>query len=176
MIDHPAEAAQAPAPAEPIKPALVAQIHSARADLEALLATLDEAALTAPRAGDWSIKDHLAHLSAWRRKVIGQLAGGTAWAGLGLDETAYRAADGFDALNDVLYHRDRDQSLGEVLAEFRRSHADLLAAVESAAEADLARPHNPANPDGGRVADNVIGNSYEHDAEHGGWIREYLAA
>jgi uncharacterized damage-inducible protein DinB len=64
--------------------------QAARAELLALIAGLDDAALSAPRGpGGWAIKDHLIHLAAWERGVAAMLGKRDRWNAMGLtDEQA----------------------------------------------------------------------------------------
>jgi hypothetical protein len=52
-----------------------------------------------------------------------------------------------------------------VLAGFRRSHQQLLAALEELDDADLSRPNDPDDPES-RLIDGIIGDTYAHYREH----------
>jgi uncharacterized protein (TIGR03083 family) len=153
---------------------MLGEIRAARAEIEALLARLDEAALTRPGPdGGWSIKDHLAHLTAWRRMVLGLLAGQPRHAGLGVERATYD--QGEDAINAALEAHAKEQLPAEVVAEFRQVYDDLVARLEQFDEATWNEPYpltpRPAYP---RV-DSIAGNTYEHDREHLAWIEQSLA-
>ena len=152
------------------KTALLARIRADRAALEATLARLDEAALTRPGADGWSIKDHLFHISAWLRKTLAVMHGQPGYEALGVPQAMYDGDDE-DGINALLQQRSQPLALAEVLADFRASHAEMLALIEAQPAAALAAPFNPADPtDPRRVLDALAGNTYEHDEEHRGWI------
>jgi hypothetical protein len=154
---------------------LIERMRQARAALEHTISSLSNEELIRPGAdGGWSVKDHLAHLAAWARKVLAIMQGRPAYEGLQVDEMTYRETD-LDGLNAILYEHARNRSLADVLADFRQTHRDMLIAVEGLSEADLAKPYVPDDPtDSRRLVDGIISNSYEHDLEHQGWIEELL--
>jgi uncharacterized protein (TIGR03083 family) len=153
---------------------VLGEIRAARAEIEALLSRLDEAALTQPGPdGGWSVKDHLAHLTAWRRMVLGMLEGQPRHAGLGVDQATYD--QGEDAINAALEARAKGQPLAAVLAEFRQVYDELARRLARFDEAMWGEPYPlTPRPDHPRQ-DSITGNTYEHDREHLAWIEEALA-
>jgi uncharacterized protein (TIGR03083 family) len=153
---------------------VLGEIQAVRTEIEVLLARLDEDALTRPGPeGGWSIKDHLAHLTAWRRMVLGLLDGQPRHAALGVDLATYR--QGEDAINAALAARANDQPLAKVVAEFRQVYDDLAARLAQFDEAAWQAPYplkpRPTYP----RLDSIAGNTFEHDREHLAWIEEALA-
>ena len=160
----------------PHKNQLLRDIHEARAALEQRVAALSDDDLTRPGPEQWAVKDHLAHLSAWRRKVLALLAGRPAHEGLGIDKASYDAGNE-DSLNAILYQRNRTRALPDILDEFHDVHRQIVAAVEPLTDAGLARPYYPDDPDDGRtLADGIAANTSDHDREHLPWIEELLAS
>ncbi len=156
------------------KAALLARISAARAALEQALGRLDESALTQPGPDGWSIKDHLAHLSAWVRETTAVLRGQPGHTALGLDAAVYNGGDE-DAVNAALQERSHALPLAEVLADFRATHTAILDYIDAESEERLTQPFSPANPeDHRRVIDAIAGNTYEHDEEHWGWIEQRM--
>jgi len=157
------------------KPELMDRIRRSRAALEQAIAGLDEAALSAPGPdGGWSIKDHLAHLSDWDRRLLAGIQGRPPYEAMGVDRALWEADD-LDRLNAALYERSRARAAAEVLAEFRATRQQVLDALEPLAEADLHRPFNTAEPTDTRPLDALIaGNTFGHDEEHLEWIRPLL--
>jgi uncharacterized protein (TIGR03083 family) len=152
---------------------VLGEIRGAREAIEALLGRLDEAALTRPGPdGGWSIKDHLAHLTAWRRMVLGLLEGQPRHTALGVDRATYDRGE--DAINAALEARAKSQPLDAVVAEFRQVYDDLAGRLAHYDEATWNEPFplNP-RPEYPRV-DNIAGNTYEHDHEHLEWIEAAL--
>src|SRR5687767_5719828 len=87
---------------------ILEQIQESRKAVEEFVSVLDEGALTTPGAEGWSIKDHVAHLTAWRKMVLGYLEGRPGHEGLGVSEET--RAGGEDAINAVLFEKHRDRS------------------------------------------------------------------
>jgi hypothetical protein len=91
--------------------------------------------------GRWNAKDHLAHLSWWRRRSAQTLdsvrTGG---------ELPPPVPDDDDVQNAVIYAEIRDQSAADVKADAEESWAALRAAVEESSEEDLAK-QLPSRPE-----------------------------
>src|SRR5712692_10981660 len=90
------------------KAELLARIRAARAQLERTLAGLDEAALSAPGPEGWAVKDHLAHLAAWGRKVLGNMDGRKGTEVLGVPEEVYQRGDWVE-INEYVRAPDKDR-------------------------------------------------------------------
>ena len=151
------------------KAELMARIDREWAALERAITPLSEAQMTAPGAGGWSVKDLLAHISAWERVLlICDLQGGSFAAAAGMDEATSAATEHMTAetgLNDYFYQRDRELPLSEVLANFRATHHQVVAALEPLDDADLQRAHDPDDPDS-HLIDSIVGDTYAHYREH----------
>lgn len=122
------------------KAALLAAADDELAQLERLLAPLSAEQQTAPGVvGEWSIKDVLAHLTAWHEMAL-------AWHAAGLrGETPPTPGGGFTwaqlpALNQQIYAAHRDEPLAQVWAAFRESAARTRAAIEAAGDEQLFTP------------------------------------
>ena len=144
--------------------------------LHGVVGQIDRDAMVLPGVeGDWSVKDILCHLTAWRRLYV-------LWTQDLLDgrEPDRPAPDEpWDALDDVnasLYRAHRDTALQEALDEFVQAHTDSLAFIESLAESDLIDPDPFAWRKGDPLWHMVAGNTWLHDREHRetilGWLAE----
>lgn len=169
MTDNPEYAAT--------KEELLARIAAARRDLDALLAGLTPAEMTAGSEPlDWSIKDHLAHLGAWAVGIAALLQKKPRWEAMQLDPEITRQAD-IDQTNETLYYQHKDRSLAEVQAYFNDCQQQLVDAISRLDYADLLRPYNDYqthnNPAAGNhpIMDWIMGDSYEHYAEHIPWMQ-----
>lgn len=123
----------------------------------------------------WSVKDQVAHVTAWERSLIALLTGQSRAAAVGMDEAEYAGAD-VDQVNARIQSQTRSRSTAEVLAEARTTHAELLAVLEPLSWEDLGKPYShfqPTSPERDEpVLGSVLGNTIEHYPEH----REYLEA
>jgi hypothetical protein len=147
----------------------MARIDREWAALERRIALLSEAEMTTPGDGGWSVKDLLAHISAWERVLlINHLQGGTFAEAAGMDEDTAAATEQMTAetgLNDYFYQRDKELSLSEVLAHLRATHQQVVAALEQLDDADLQRAHDPDDPES-HLVDSIVGDTYDHYLQH----------
>jgi hypothetical protein len=158
------------------KAELMARIRRGRAALLELIGNLSDARMTAPgKDGGWSIKDHVAHLTAWERLALARLQGYPERepAIVGMDEASYEAAD-LDGVNAAIYQRHKDEPLVAVRAAFDTATDEVLAVVEGMTWEELLRPTFPSDPDAELLLENVVGNTYGHWAEHTPWIQELI--
>jgi len=128
------------------------------------------------KAGDgWSVKDHLAHVAAWERSLLGLIEGQDRLAAMGLHEPV---EENTDVINDALVKLHQHETPDQTLKYFRDSHAQLMTALGKLTDADLQKPYShfqPADPDEKRpVIGWVAGNTYEHYAEHIDWINQVI--
>ena len=94
---------------------LLAQLNSEQKAWEALLAEIGEDRMQEPGVqGEWSIKDIVAHLTAWRRRTVGRLE---AVASGQPEPKAQWPADlkDDDEINAWFHERDRSRSVREAL-------------------------------------------------------------
>jgi hypothetical protein len=163
------------------KSEMLERVKAEHAHMEQLLSSLSAADLAAPALDEqWSVKDSLAHLVAWEKMMLG-------WV-----ETSLRGEDVMRftpefietpgsgdavmlALNEHLYRQDRGRALDDVLSEFRRTHDQVVAALSRLSEADIFEPNRFAWRKGVPLLPVIEGNTYEHYAEHHGWITTSLA-
>ena len=151
------------------KAELLERIRSARAELERVVSGLSEEQMTAPGPdGSWSVKDHLAHVVAWEQITLAAIRGERGYEVVGMDEASSRGMD-VDALNAVIYERNRDRPLPEVLADYERSHQQLLSTLEGLDDADLSRPCWPDEES--PLVERIAWDTYEHYPEHAEAIR-----
>ncbi len=158
---------QAEQPEPTNKTELLQRIRTARAELERTLTGLGDAALSAPGPEGWAVKDHLAHLAAWGRKVLSNMDGRQSAEALGVPEDVYQSGD-WVAINEIVRAPDKDRPAAEIVAEYRRVHATLLQRIEALPEAELYGLDDT-------LRNNIAGNTYGHDEEHRPWIETVLA-
>ncbi len=123
---------------------------------------------------NWSVKDILAHIMAWEKRMV-------QWLEESLrGEVPERPAPGMswddlDRLNEQIYRENRDRALDEVLADFRQSHEESLRVVEAIAEEDLIEPERFEWREGDPIWHMVAGNTWWHYKEHRETISNWLA-
>ena len=105
------------------KAVLLEHIHAARTEMAQFLDSLTEADLIAVAdAAGWTIKDHVAHLTAWELSVVAFLRREPRHAALGVTRALY-LSDDYDAINAVIIARERNRPVSPKLPLFKRSHA-----------------------------------------------------
>jgi len=120
------------------KDEMLATLQQEQAEWQRLLADLDEARMTEPFAGGWSIKDILAHLIGWRRWTIIRLQAVLQQEPNPVPPWPPELEDD-DEINAWIYAAYRDRSLAEVLHEDRavfQQLADTLSAFPEGALLD----------------------------------------
>lgn len=115
-----------------------------RADLERLVAEAGPARMELPgAAGDWTLKDVIAHLTGWRWWSVARLEAAVRhevpvppWGG-DLDEDD---DDDTERINQQIYAANRDRPVAAVLRDSRETLDRLEAALLALPEADLFAP------------------------------------
>lgn len=116
---------------------LLAAARERHAALDAFLETQKPAILNRTHAGTgWSVKDVLAHLTAWEVMMRGWYEAGVR------GEKPVIPAEGFNwsqlpALNARILKQFHNRPLARVLSDYRASYAATLDLIESLSEADL---------------------------------------
>lgn len=158
------------------KAELLDKIAASRSQLESAIGGLTEGQLATPGPDGWSIKDHLAHLSAWEESLIALIQGRDRDAAIGWPGGGGAAHD-VDAINAAIQKRSKDRSLADTLAQFGESHGRVIATLNRLSDEDLTRPYShfqpndpPFNPN--PVIGWIAGNTYEHYDEHREWIEK----
>jgi hypothetical protein len=121
--------------------------------------------------GEWSIKDHLAHLAEWEQYLLRyHLGGEAAHVVLGVAEAEIESL-GEDGLNAVIFQRNRHRSFDDVMRGLRRSHREVLEVLEKTPFQELLKPRYADDPDQRPALNWVIGNTCDHYREHRAAIR-----
>ncbi len=152
------------------KSELLEQIRSERRRLEDLLAGLPPERMLQPGAcGEWTVRDVLAHLSAWERRML-------AWTGSHLRGEPPDVPLPWDVgrMNAEAHAQTRDLSLAEVLEEFRGSYRQSLALAESLTEAQLLTDYADTWPMG-PLWTGVAANMNWHYREHREGFEKWLS-
>lgn len=151
---------------------LLQALAASRPEVDAALAGLtDEQLIESGVLGDWTVKDVLAHLTAWEVELVtalGKLARGQTPKPVG--ETDAET----DALN-AKWHTDYPaRPLDRVLADYRSVRPQTIRQVERLTDADLTAPRQWLK--GGALHDMILSETIEHDAEHLPHIRAWRTA
>jgi hypothetical protein len=123
------------------KSELLNGLHEEYRKWQALLNEVGAARMDEPGvAGNWSIKDIVAHLTGWRRRTVARLQAlqrgepepPTPWS-------PHLQTD--DDINAWIYESSRDKSVREVLDESHQAFQELVAAIEGLPEQVITDAH-----------------------------------
>jgi hypothetical protein len=104
----------------------------------------------------WTVKDHVAHLAAWREHAVAVLDAATAGV-------TPPSVDDIDAANANTYDLYKITSAADVVSLGERTYARLLAAIESCPDERLYRVRDERSGEVWRV---VPPNGHAHLAQH----------
>lgn len=155
------------------KQALLDALQAENQQWIALLSQISETHMADPGvAGDWSVKDIVAHLTGWRKRTVARLQAAqqgdteppTPWP-------AHLQRD--DEINAWIYEHNRHLSVQEVLADSAETFQQLVRAIIELPETDLTDPYRFAWTEGEVLsAAALFGHFHE---EHEPDIRAWLA-
>ena len=152
------------------KDELIKQVETEWENLQAALDGLTEEQMHQPGVvGEWSVKDILAHITAWQTRLIATLF--KAEKGFTPDTTD--GGQTVDQLNEEFYREMKDRSFDRVWDDLVSSYHQILSRLESWKDKDLFDPKRFEWMKGKPFAEYIAGDSYEHYAEHAVQIREW---
>jgi hypothetical protein len=130
--------------------------------------------LTAPDEGGWSPKDNLAHLAEWMNALMGHhLDRRPAHEVFRVSEDVTKDWD-MEVINPVLYERNKERSVQDVLDELNQVYEGLLKKLDSMTFEDLLKPRHANDPEKRPLLLWVLGDTTEHFAEHRETIEKML--
>jgi len=140
---------------------LIEIIKRERANWDSLVEQIDQERMSQPGvAGQWSVKDIIAHITWHEREMVGlvrahALVGSELW-NLPTNER-----------NAAIYREVRDQPLEQVLEESAQVFQELLAVLPSLTDQDLTDPGSfPNMPPDWQPWVILAQNTYEHYQDH----------
>jgi hypothetical protein len=163
------------------KAQMVAAIAAEHTAWQALLAAIGTERMEVPGAAepDWTVKDVVAHLAAWRGLTCARLDAGRRhtepaappWpADLEEDDAA-----GVDRINAWIYQTNRDRPLAAVLGESEAAWQEMADLVRATPEDDLLDTHGFTWLEGALLGPAVLNGSFEHLHEHMEVLQAWLA-
>ena len=156
------------------KSELLASIEHEWKSLMDVIAKLDFTQMTTPDEGGWSPKDNLAHLAEWMNVLMGyHLDRRPSHEVLGVSEEVTKDWD-MEIINPVLFERNRNRAVQDVLAELKSVYVDLINKLESMTYEDLLMPRHADDPEKRPLLMWVLGDTTEHFAEHRATIEKML--
>jgi len=158
------------------KTELMSEIEREWAALMDVVAQLSPEHMLTPDDGGWSPKDNLAHITEWMNILLGYYFDHRpSHEVIGVDPEVTETWD-YDRMNDIMFKRDRNQPIEQVLSELKSMYAKVYARLESMTYNDLMKPRNENDPQKTPLINSVIGNTSDHFAEHRETIEKILKA
>jgi uncharacterized protein (TIGR03083 family) len=152
------------------KQELVERIETEWARLQAALDGLTEEQMHTPGVvGEWSIKDLLAHITAWQSRLITAMFK----AEKGFTPGTTEGGATVDQLNEQWYREMKDRPFEQVWDDFDSSYHQLLTRLDSWSDEMLFNAKKFKWMKGDPFERYVAGDSYEHYAEHAAHIEEW---
>lgn len=157
------------------KAALLAVIQETRSHLDSLIQGLSENRKVLPGvSAEWSIKDIMAHISAWER-----LAQDRIHAALTGETFKFPVIEGdnfVDEFNSGVYERSKNAPLVEVEDEYHACHLDFIDQIKALDE-DFLQQKLPFDWAGDLTTQILISaNTHWHYPEHAASIQAWLKA
>ncbi len=153
------------------KATFIETLHAGRAEWQALLAEVGEGRMLQPgAAGEWSVKDVIAHVMWGEREMVGvmqthALVGSDLWD---LPE---------DERNAIVFAEQRDRPLHDVLTEEQQVYAQFLEAVQALSDEDFTDPRRFREmPEQWLPWRILAGDSFAHYRQHMPSIRAWLSS
>ena len=135
---------------------------------------LDEQKMTATDEGGWSPKDNLAHLAEWMNSLMGyHMDKRPAHEVMRLAEEQAKGWD-MEVINPVLFERNKDRPVEEVLDELKQTYEKLVAKLDAMSFEDLMKPRHANDPEKRPLLMWVLGDTTEHFSEHRETIEKML--
>ena len=151
------------------KQEVIGELKASRADFMDALVGLDEMQmLETGVVGIWSVKDIMAHLTAWESEVVTALN-----RAQGHGVPRIMQIDDIDEWNEKQYHASAARTLSAVLADFETVHGMLLRMVADYDEKDLLDGRRYSWMEGEPLTFLLEENATLHEREHADDIRAW---
>jgi len=147
---------------------------------EALLAEVGELRMERPGvAGDWSVRDIIAHVTAYERGLVEWLEAASRGESVGFPVLDHPDVD---YRNAAILRESEDRSLEDILLESQRVFERLLQMVQALSETELIDPHRTewyvkprwkeARPLWKCIADDSYGHYHQHIPDIRAWLSQ----
>ncbi|RPJ50721.1 MAG: ClbS/DfsB family four-helix bundle protein [Chloroflexi bacterium] len=155
------------------KTELIEMLEDGRQEMLEMIEDLPDEVLLEPGvAGEWSIKDILAHLTFWEGQIVTLLF--QAKGGMVKPTTAHFGKETVDDVNKRWYEAGKQRSLDIVWQDWTGVRNQTIRRVAEFSDKDLNDPQR--FPWLGEIPLNqwIANDSYEHEDEHADQIRDWL--
>jgi len=148
-------------------------MKDSRANLLKSIDGLSPAAMQEPGVvGDWSVRDTLAHITRWEAELVRLLF--QLKQGQTPDFPTLTERD-FDKINARFQKEGLGRSLDLILADFQTVRKQTQRRLEEYSDQELSDPSLYPALKGNALLGYIVGNTYEHEAEHTAQILDWRA-
>jgi hypothetical protein len=149
---------------------LLDRIRTARAPLDTMLVQMTQPGVE----GKSSVKDILAHITAWEQYLVRRLQAAVHDGKAEVYVVAPGEPGGTDSVNELIFVQNQHLPLSQVLSDYHRSIQDVLQTVEGTTDKDLFDPQGLAQVFGYPVERIIDSDTFVHYPEHIESIRTWL--
>jgi hypothetical protein len=148
------------------KSELMAELEQEFVNIERICSGLSEEEMIATGVqGEWSVKDILAHLSAWENHLLDRI--GYVMTGHEPRYPAMASWDDVHRFNAQVYQENKDRILTAVIIEFRSLYQGVMTVLEALNDDTLNKPYTYDFPNDALTLLQLIrSDTYEHYQEH----------
>jgi len=143
------------------KPILIDLLRQAQISQNTFMQELtpaERAAIGTPEL--WAAKDHVAHMTFWRQRLVLRLQAL-------LRKAPQPKSEDFEELNPLIFEEQRYRSWSDIIAESDQVYADLIALADQLSEEDLTAFNRfDWMQEGMPLYTSFMGNCYEHTQNH----------
>jgi uncharacterized protein (TIGR03083 family) len=122
---------------------IIERVKGARRHFDRAVAPLTDAQLQAAKLpGGWSVKDVLAHMAFWDKRLMHAIkpeGGGSRFTPALIEDIPYDE-NWVQAVNERVYAKNRLRDLADVKADFEQTHERLVSVVAALSEHDVFDP------------------------------------
>ncbi len=155
------------------KEIVLEKLKATRADWEALVNEVGPERMELRGVtGEWSVKDLIAHLTAWEVRAVAWLA--AVRAGTWPQPPDWPTNLDEDGINAWIWAANRGRRVADVTNESRQVFDQLVDGIEAVPEQDLSEAGRFAWLRGGSLAGSIGGNTFEHYEVHSRELRSWL--
>jgi hypothetical protein len=147
------------------KTQLLFDIQTRHKRLEGKIADMPRDIFLKPKTvGAWSVKDTIAHVTAWEKTFLSWYRDGL--AGKKVEMPDWRVKGTLGTINRQIFEENLSRDLKDILADFAATYRQILSTVESIPEQDIFTPGKYSWTGKRALLDYIWANTAGHYAEH----------
>lgn len=147
------------------KEQLLEEIRTRHRRSEEKIASLPRGVLLVPKTvGAWSVKDTIAHVTAWEKMLLSWYEDGITGKQVRLPDYSIKGMLGM--INRKIFGENLARDTDDVMADFTATYQKIVSTIESIPEEDIFAPGRYTWTRGKRLLDFIWSNTAGHYREH----------